>query len=32
MADLLYVALTLAFIAASYGLVVVCERLRENKT
>jgi len=32
MADLLYVALTLAFIAASYGLVVVCERLGENKT
>ena len=32
MADLLYVALTLALIAASYGLVVVCERLAENKT
>lgn len=31
MADLLYLALTLALLAASYGLVVVCERLRENQ-
>ncbi len=31
MADLMYVGVTLAFLAASYGLVVVCERLRESK-
>ena len=30
MADLVYVGLTLAFLAASYGLVVVCDRLRER--
>lgn len=32
MADVLYIALTLLFFAASIGLVAVCERLMEEKT
>lgn len=31
MADLLYVGLTLVFLAASWGLVMLCERLMEDK-
>ena len=31
MNDLLYVALTLLFLALSYGLIVLCERLMEDK-
>lgn len=31
MADLFYMALTLALFAASFGLVAVCERLREDR-
>lgn len=31
MADALYVALTLLFFAASFGLVAVCQRLMEDK-
>jgi hypothetical protein len=31
MADLLYVGLTLVFLAASWGFVVLCERLMEDK-
>lgn len=31
MLDLLYVGLTLAFFAASWGLIAVCERLMEDK-
>jgi hypothetical protein len=31
MTDLLYVALTAAFLAASWGLVVVCDRLMEEQ-
>ncbi len=30
--DLLYIGLTVAFLAASWGLIVVCERLMEEKT
>jgi hypothetical protein len=29
--DILYLLLTLLFFAASYGLLVVCERLMEEK-
>ncbi len=29
--DLLYIGLTVAFLAASWGLIVVCERLMEEK-
>ena len=29
--DLLYIGLTLVFLAASWGLIVVCERLMEEK-
>ncbi len=29
--DLLYIALTIVFLAASWGLIVVCERLMEEK-
>ncbi len=29
--DLFYIALTLAFLVASWGLIVVCERLMEEK-
>ena len=31
MADLLYIALTLIFLALSWGFIVVCEKLMENK-
>ena len=31
MADLIYILLTLLFMAATYGFIVVCERLMENK-
>ena len=31
MADLLYVFLTLLFLALSWGLIVVCDRLMEAK-
>jgi hypothetical protein len=31
MADLLYIALTLIFLAMSWGFIVVCERLMEDK-
>ena len=29
--DLLYVGLTLVFLAASWGFIVLCERLMEEK-
>jgi hypothetical protein len=31
MADLLYIGLTIIFLAASWGFIVACERLMENK-
>jgi hypothetical protein len=31
MADLLYIALTLIFLALSWGFIFVCERLMEDK-
>jgi len=31
MADLLYIGLTLLFLLVSWGLIVVCERLMEDK-
>ena len=31
MADLLYIALTLIFLALSWGFIVVCDRLMEAK-
>jgi hypothetical protein len=31
MADLLYIGLTLLFLLASWGLIIVCERLMEDK-
>ena len=31
MADLLYVGLTIVFLAASWGFIVACERLMEEK-
>jgi len=31
MADILYIGLTLVFLAASWGFIVVCERLMEDK-
>ena len=31
MSDLLYVGLTVLFLALSYGLIVLCERLRDEK-
>jgi hypothetical protein len=31
MADLLYVGITLVFLAASWGFILVCEKLMENK-
>ena len=31
MADLVYVGLTLLFFALTYGLIVICERLMEDK-
>jgi hypothetical protein len=32
MNDLLYIGLTLLFFALTYGLIVVCERLMEDKS
>jgi hypothetical protein len=32
MADLLYIGLTVLFFALTYGLIVVCERLMEDKS
>ena len=31
MTDLLYVGLTIVFLALSWGLIVVCERLMQEK-
>jgi len=31
MADLLYIALTLIFMALSWGFIIVCEHLMEDK-
>jgi hypothetical protein len=31
MADLLYIALTLIFLAISWGFILVCERLMEDR-
>ena len=31
MADLLYVGLTIVFLAASWGFIVACERLMQEK-
>jgi len=31
MNDLIYVGLTLMFLALTYGLIVLCERLMEDK-
>lgn len=31
MNDLIYVGLSVLFLALTYGLIVVCERLMENK-
>ena len=31
MNDLMYVALTVLFLALTYGLIVLCERLMEDK-
>lgn len=31
MADLLYIALTLIFLALSWGFILVCERLMEDQ-
>jgi hypothetical protein len=32
MTDLLYLGLTVLFFALTYGLIVVCERLMEDKS
>ncbi len=32
MGDLLYVGLTVLFLALSYGFIVICDRLMENKS
>ncbi len=32
MSDLLYLGLTVLFFALTYGLIVVCERLMEDKS
>ena len=32
MADLIYVALTVIFLALSWGFIVVCEKLMEEKS
>jgi hypothetical protein len=32
MADLLYIGLTLIFLALTWGFIVLCERLMEDKT
>ena len=31
MTDLLYIGLTIVFLAVSWGFIVVCERLMEDK-
>ncbi len=31
MSDLIYIALTILFLALSYWLIILCERLMENK-
>jgi hypothetical protein len=31
MADFFYVSLTIVFLAASWGFIVICERLMEGK-
>ncbi|MGA2491129.1 MAG: potassium ABC transporter ATPase [Anaerolineales bacterium] len=31
MTDLLYIGLTIIFLAVTWGFIVVCERLMENK-
>jgi hypothetical protein len=31
MADLLYIGLTIVFLAATWGFIVACERLMEEK-
>ena len=31
MADLIYIGLTLVFLALTWGLIVLCERLMEDK-
>jgi hypothetical protein len=31
MYDLIYIGLTVLFLALSYGFIVLCERLMENK-
>jgi hypothetical protein len=31
MADLLYIGLTIIFLTVTWGFIVVCERLMENK-
>jgi hypothetical protein len=31
MTDLLYIGLTLVFLAVTWGFIVACERLMENK-
>jgi hypothetical protein len=31
LADLLYIGLTVVFLAASWGFIVLCERLMEEK-
>ena len=31
MTDLLYVGLTIIFLAAAWGFIILCERLMENK-
>jgi hypothetical protein len=32
MNDLIYIGLTLLFLALSYGLIVLCERMMEEKS
>jgi hypothetical protein len=32
MNDLIYIGLTVLFLALTYGLIVVCERLMEDKS
>jgi len=32
MADLVYIGLTLVFLALTWGFIVLCERLMEDKT
>jgi hypothetical protein len=31
MADLIYIILTIIFLAATWGFIILCERLMENK-